>query len=106
MYLASRNCDVTMLDLSTEGFRVAKENFAREGVRLPKMVVADASNTGLRDGSYDCIYSIGLLEHFIDPRGVLKETMRLLAPGGRHFGVVIPERPASVHWLTNTLFAP
>jgi SAM-dependent methyltransferase len=106
MYLASRNCDVTMLDLSSEGFRVAKQNFAREGLRVPKMMVGDASSAGLREGSFDCILSIGLLEHFTDPRMVLEETLRLLAPGGLHFGIVIPERRASVRWLTNTMFAP
>ena len=106
MYLASKGCDVTMVDLSSTGFEVAKSNFAREGVKLPTMVQADARNTGLPSESYDCILSIGLLEHFEDPRPVLAESARLLRPGGLHFAVVIPERPDSIRHLAYALLRP
>ncbi len=106
MYLSSQGCDVTMVDLSSEGFRVAVRNFAHEDLKLPTMVVADARCSELPGGSFDCIYSIGLLEHFADPRPALSETLRLLKPGGLHFGVIIPNRPARIVWLVSLLFAP
>jgi ubiquinone/menaquinone biosynthesis C-methylase UbiE len=106
MYLSSKNCDVTMLDLSSEGFRVAEENFAREGLRPPTMVQADARNTGLESNAYDGIVSIGLLEHFEDPLPVLAESVRLLRPGGLQFAVIIPERPDHITWVTRLFLRP
>ena len=73
MYLSKQECDVTMLDLSPEGFRMAEANFKRHGIKLPAMIIADAQNTGLPDCSFDCVYSIGLLEHFIDPLPLLRK---------------------------------
>ena len=106
MYLAARSCAVTMLDLSRNGFELARRNFAREGLPLPNLVLADARQTGLSAESFDCVFSIGLLEHFDDPQPVLRETLRLLAPGGMAFMVVIPARPAHVRLLAQTLFCP
>lgn len=106
MYLASRGCDVTMVDLSPIGFQVAEQNFCREGIKLPRQVVADARNTGLPAASFDCIFSIGLLEHFEDPQPLVDETRRLLAPGGLAFHVIIPTRPDSIRWLVRLAFRP
>ncbi len=106
MYLASKGCDVTMLDLSCKAFEVAKLNFAQEGLVLPKLVHADARDTHLLSASYDCVLSIGLLEHFEDPRPVLAEAARLLRPGGLHFAVIIPGRPTNIRNLAFAMFRP
>jgi SAM-dependent methyltransferase len=90
MYLASRNCDVTLVDLASNGLDLAVRNFRSYGVRPPRIHRADARDTGLPSGAYDCIYSIGLLEHFDDPVPVLKESLRLLRPGGLLFMVIVP----------------
>jgi ubiquinone/menaquinone biosynthesis C-methylase UbiE len=106
MYLASRGCDVTMLDLSTAGFKIAEKNFRREGLALPRFVHADARDTRLPAASYDCVFSIGLLEHFETPNPVLLESVRLLRPGGLHFAVIIPERQQNIKLLTLALLRP
>ena len=106
MYLASRGCDVTMLDLSAAGFRVAQENFKREGLPAPKLVQADARASGLAAESYDCVFHIGLLEHFEAPHPLLVEAVRLLKPGGLQFAVIMPERPASIRFLTLAMLRP
>jgi len=106
MYLAARGCDVTMLDLASEAFAVAAENFAKEGLPAPNLVAADAAATGLPDGAFDCVCSIGLLEHFDDPRPVLAETVRVLRPGGLAFHVVVPKIPERRMLVTNALFTP
>jgi SAM-dependent methyltransferase len=107
MYLASRNCDVTLLDLAPAGLELAVLNFERRGLRRPFTRIADARETGLPSGAYDCIYSIGLLEHFSDPVPVLKEALRLLKPQGLLFMVIIPEgspcRSAPIRLLINPL---
>ena len=62
--------------------------------------------TGLPGGSFDCVFSIGLLEHFDDPRPVLAEALRLLAPGGLLFMVIVPERSEGIKWLVRMFFCP
>jgi SAM-dependent methyltransferase len=106
MYLAARGCDVTMLDLAPQSFAQAEANFRREALPVPKFVAADARDTGLPTDSYDCIYSIGLLEHFDDPRPLLRETMRLLRPGGLAFHVVVPAIPESRMRLSYAFVTP
>jgi ubiquinone/menaquinone biosynthesis C-methylase UbiE len=70
------------------------------------VVLADARATGLESDSYDCVYSLGLLEHFDDPTPVLAEMLRVLKPGGWLYALVVPERPARVKWAAYALFAP
>ncbi|HEY4313366.1 MAG TPA: class I SAM-dependent methyltransferase [Pirellulales bacterium] len=106
MYLTAEGCDVTMLDLAPQSFVQAERNFRREKLTVPTFVAADATKTGLPSDSYDCIYSIGLLEHFDDPRPLLTETLRLLRPGGLAFHVVVPTVSESRMWLSYALTAP
>jgi SAM-dependent methyltransferase len=91
MYLASRHCDVTLVDRSPAALDLAVRNFQRHGLRAPHIVHADARATGLEPEGYDCIYNIGLLEHFDDPVPVLAESLRLLKPDGLIFMVIVPE---------------
>jgi len=104
-YLRSHGCDVTMVDLSEQGFRAARENFRDLGIEPARMVIADAADTRLPEASFDCIFSIGVLEHFVDPKPVLSETVRLLKPGGLAWHLVIPKisrlRAAPVHAVLN-----
>ncbi len=106
MYLAGRNCRVTMVDLSETAFRLARENFDRENLRQPEFVIADARSTHLPSNSFDCVFSIGLLEHFEDPRPLLSEAFRLLTPGGLLFMVVVSARSENIKWLARLMLCP
>lgn len=53
-------------------------------------VVADACKLPYDDGTVDFIVSTHLLEHFADPRKVLKEWLRVLRVGGR-IALVVPD---------------
>jgi SAM-dependent methyltransferase len=44
--------------------------------------VGDVTNLALPDGSFDVIVGLGLLEYFDDPRIVIREAVRVAAPGG------------------------
>ena len=49
----------------------------------------DAAETGFRDESFDCVYSLASFEHFADPEKVMDEMVRVARRGGLlylHFG--------------------
>ncbi len=92
MYLASKGCKITLVDLASAGLELAVKNFAACGLPAPRTELRDAQDTGLPSGTYNCVYNIGLLEHFEDPLPVLSEAIRLLRPGGMLFMVIIPDR--------------
>jgi len=55
MYLASRGCDVTLVDLSPAALEQARSNFRAQGLREPSLFLTDARDSGLKPGSYDCV---------------------------------------------------
>ena len=49
----------------------------------------DFFETSFRPGSFDIVYSLGVIEHFDDPRPIVRKHVELLAPGGKAL-IVIP----------------
>lgn len=74
----------TGLDLSRYALRIVRES-------VPAAQVAMASGTDLpfRDGTFDYLTCIGVLEHFPDVRAGASELARVCAPGARAC-VVVP----------------
>ena len=84
MYLAKEGYrDLTMVDLAEQGFRVATFSFKHYNFPLPSMYLENVEKTSLQEASFDCIYNIGLLEHFDDPAPTLQESYRLLKKDGQ-----------------------
>ena len=106
MYLASKGCAVTLVDLSPEALGRARANFQAQRLPEPKLISRDARDTTLPSESFDCVYNIGLLEHFEDPLPVLRESFRLLSDGGVLFSVVVPVIAERQRWLVRALCAP
>jgi SAM-dependent methyltransferase len=106
MYLASRECDVTLVDLAPEALELARNNFRASGLPLPNTVLADAQDTRLDTGAFNCVYNIGLLEHFDDPLPVIKESARLLRSGGVLFSVIVPPPPPWLEWIGDVALRP
>lgn len=69
-------------DFSLSGCRLLRANLALVGVR-GSVVCEDLFQCSLRAGSFDLVYSSGLIEHFEDTRPVVGEHLRLLKPGGQ-----------------------
>lgn len=90
-YLAADGDEVTLVDLSEAGFRMAVENWQRFEMPLPTFWKSDVRWTNLDAGSFDIVHSVGLLEHFRDPVPVLLESDRLLAPGGTAHHIIISD---------------
>ncbi len=69
------------VDLSREGLKVAQSFAGRLQASL-SLCQGDAHTLPIRSGSAGLVFSQGVLEHFSDPRPVLAEQARILAPGG------------------------
>jgi len=72
---------VTALDSSAAGCEKARANFELLG--FPGTVVeGDMFSSDLPVPRHDVVYSLGLIEHFVDPVPVVEAHLRLLKPGG------------------------
>src|ERR671932_2648222 len=72
----------TGVDLTEAAVSLARRRFELEG--LPgEFRVADAEALEFEDGSFDLVYSHGVLHHTPDGRAAVREVHRVLKPGGR-----------------------
>lgn len=107
MYLSKAGYeDITMVDLAENGFKVSIKSFADYNLKQPTFLLADVEKTGLPSGNFDCIYNIGLLEHFEIPDKTLIEAYRLLKPGGMIFMPIVPKLPFWKSAVTRIFFNP
>ncbi len=79
------NGAVTGIDLHEQQLAQAADMCAKQGFKNVSVLHADASNTGLPDGSFDLVYCRFLLIHVPDPIACLHEMRRVLKPGGLIF---------------------
>jgi len=93
--LAEAGATAILLDYSMASLEVAGQVAARAG-RTVHRVRADALRMPFRDASIDVVFHQGLLEHFRDPLPLLRENVRVLAPGG----VLLVDVPQRFHLYT------
>jgi ubiquinone/menaquinone biosynthesis C-methylase UbiE/uncharacterized protein YbaR (Trm112 family) len=71
------------LDLSQESLSSAKKIASLLGFKkLPTLVCADIYQLPFADNSFPFVFTFETLHHFPDPKPVIKEIYRVLAPGG------------------------
>lgn len=93
--LAEAGATAILLDYSMASLEVARGVATRAG-RSVHLVRADALRMPFRDASIDVVFHQGLLEHFRDPRPLLRENVRVLAPEG----VLLVDVPQRFHLYT------
>ncbi len=71
----------TGVDLTERAVELTKGRLASEGL-VAEALVADAEQLPFPDGSFDIVYSWGVLHHTPNPAQALAEAQRVLAPGG------------------------
>jgi ubiquinone/menaquinone biosynthesis C-methylase UbiE len=105
-YFADAGFAVTLLDSSPAVIDIAREIYRRNG-HDAHFLVGDAFKMSLQDNRYALTVSIGLLEHFDDIAGLMREQLRVLRPGGVMLAYIVPERVDSIqrrfHWLNRLL---
>jgi len=84
-----------VLDYSPESLALVRDQAKAQGIGV-LLVQADATRMPFRDGAIDVSFHQGLLEHFRDPRPLLRENARITRPGGR----VLVDVPQTWHLYT------
>ena len=90
----------TGVDLTQAAIKRTKEHLASENVNLSTVTlhVADAEHLPFDEGSFDLVYSYGVLHHTPDTMAALQEARRVLAPGGA-LRVMLYHYPSWTAWL-------
>jgi len=87
---ARHGARVTDVDLSSGHLQIAQENFALRGL-TGRFVHQDAETLPFADGSFDLVYSNGVLHHTPNTAEVIGEIFRVLRPGGKVIAMVYAE---------------
>jgi ubiquinone/menaquinone biosynthesis C-methylase UbiE len=105
-YFADAGYRVTLLDSSPTAIDLARSIYQANG-HSASFVVGDAFKLSFASDSFGVCVSIGLLEHFDDVAGLMREQIRVLQPGGVMLAYVVPDQPESVQqhfqWLNKSL---
>jgi SAM-dependent methyltransferase len=89
-WLAKRlGARVSGVDYSQSGVDTARRLFTAVGVE-GDLRCEDLFRTTFEPGTFDFVYSMGVIEHFDDPRDILQRHVSLARPGGGIALVTIP----------------
>jgi SAM-dependent methyltransferase len=101
---AALGAEVSGLDYSDRGLAVARELFATLNLRAD-LRCEELDRTTFSPGSFDVVFSAGVIEHFADPSPVVRAHLRLLRSGGLLL-VTIPDYSGVYGWLQHYFDAP
>jgi ubiquinone/menaquinone biosynthesis C-methylase UbiE len=85
------------IDFSDIGLSDAKSRVELAGIENVEFVKGSVLNMPFKDGTFDIVYSNGVLHHTEDWRKGIKEQLRVMKPGGVGWQYLI-ERPGGVFW--------
>jgi ubiquinone/menaquinone biosynthesis C-methylase UbiE len=74
--------NATGVDLTEHAIRLVGRRLENEGLQA-ELVQADAERLPFPDGTFDRVYSWGVLHHTPDTPQAVREALRVLKPGGR-----------------------
>jgi SAM-dependent methyltransferase len=94
----------TGVDLTEAGIALAKERIQLEGLSA-QLQVADAEHLPFDDGTFDIVYSYGVLHHSPNTPKAIGEVLRVLRPGGTALIMVYhsPSWTAAMLWTVHCL---
>ena len=87
MQFARAGAELTGIDLTPRSVELTSERLRQEGF-TPDVRLMDAERLDFPDGSFDAVYSFGVLHHTADPARAFAEVRRVLRPGGRFVGAL------------------
>jgi ubiquinone/menaquinone biosynthesis C-methylase UbiE len=98
--LAEAGFNAILLDYSFSAIACARRSFSSlDGRDRKKYVLGNAFALPVRDSSMDVVISCGLLEHFEEPSGVVREMVRVLREGGLFYADICPKKLSLIGML-------
>jgi SAM-dependent methyltransferase len=91
------NLRLTAVDESLAALQLAERTADIFGISIDPLL-GTATALPLADDSVALLLSGGLLEHFPDPMPVLREMVRVIAPGGTLYADVVPRKISWHRW--------
>lgn len=91
LYMAKQGYSCVMLDNSDDGLNPGKINFKKANIN-GEFVLGDVEKLPFEEGTFDIVYSGGLLHHFHDIHPAVKEMIRVLKPDGLFAATVITKK--------------
>jgi ubiquinone/menaquinone biosynthesis C-methylase UbiE len=88
---ARAGCDCHGVDLTDEAIETTTARFALYGF-TSKLQRVDAERLPFEDGSFDLVYSWGVIHHSERPEAIIAEIHRVLRPGGLFLGMFYNRR--------------
>lgn len=94
--------DYTGIDVTPENIERTRKHLEFYDQR-PPLSVADAEDLPFLSGTFDVVFSNGVLHHVPDIRRALGEARRVLKPGGELW-IVVYHRDSAFYWLNLWLY--
>lgn len=91
IWLTQEGYVVDGVDISTEAIRrlhFRSDGFEWNGVDLHSAQVGDITDLQFRDGMFDAVIEVCVLQHVSDPLLAIKEAYRVLKHGGQMFSMI------------------
>jgi len=104
IHFARRGCGVTLVDLSEENVRLAREKAAEAGVAIDTHVMNCLSLGQLKLGLFDHVFLMGPLYHLLDPadqKRAVEIALSHLKPGGKLYVTFIMVFAGILYTLKN-----
>ena len=92
---------VTGTDLGPDQVMLTKLNFDLRGLPYREIKEANAENLPFPNGSFDLVYSIGVIHHVANPEKAVSEIFRVLKPDGK--AIVLVYARGWKHYLKRCL---
>ena len=81
---AAAGARATGVDLSPRAIELARQNLGQRGLHA-RLAVADGEALPFHADSFDYVFAHGVVQYTADPRRLVAEVRRVLAPGGTAF---------------------
>jgi SAM-dependent methyltransferase len=94
--------EYTGIDITPENIERTKKHLAFYGY-IPKVFVGDAEDLEFMEGSFDIVFSNGVLHHTPNIAASFQEAYRVLKSGGE-FWVILYHKNSIFYWLSLMLF--
>lgn len=105
-YFSDAGYNCTLVDISAKVISVAQEIFKKNNLKA-EFHIADAHSLPFDDGTFDIVFSIGLLEHFEKVEEIIKEQLRILTKNGLFIAYIVPHYDNNVqidfNWINEIL---